>query len=77
MNMGAIVNTYGRLEALELAILAGADIAILGSLADLTPALDYLVARSESDPAFAAIIDNRAARVLAAKGQGALCAGAQ
>ncbi len=76
MNMGAIVNTYGRLEALELAILAGADIAILGSLADLTPALDHLVARAEADPNFASTIDNRAARVLTAKGQESLCAGA-
>jgi len=77
LNMGAIVDTYGRLEALELALQAGADIAILGSLADLTPSLDHLTARADSDPAFAAIIDNRAARVLAAKGQSTLCLGAQ
>lgn len=77
MNMGAIVNTYGRLEALELAILAGSDVVILGSLADLTPSLDYLVERVESDPGFAAIINNRAERVLAAKGQEAICVGAQ
>jgi len=44
LNMGAIVDTYGRLEALELALQAGADIAILGSLADLTPSLDHLTA---------------------------------
>ena len=77
MNMGAIVNTYGVLEAIELAILAGADIAILGSLADVTPTLDYLTMRAEEDIAFAQIIDNRAARVLAAKGEDSLCAGAQ
>lgn len=77
MNMGAIVNTYGRLEAIELALWAGADIAILGSLADLTPALDYLVERSEADANFAAVIDNRSARVLVSKGQESLCAGAQ
>ena len=77
INMGAILNTYGRLEALELAILAGADIVILGSLADLTPSLDYLVDRVEADPAFAAIVDNRVERVLTAKGQGAICVGAQ
>lgn len=77
INMGAIVNTYGRLEALELSILAGADIVILGSLADLTPSLNHLVERVEADPAFAAIIDNRAQRVLAAKGQELICSGAQ
>lgn len=77
MNMGAIVNEYGRLEALELAILAGSDIIILGSLADLTPSLDYLVGQVEADPGFAATIDNRATRVLAAKGQLGLCDGAQ
>lgn len=77
INMGAIVNSYGRLDALELAILAGSDIVILGSLADLTPALDHLVQRIEADPAFAAIIDNRAERILAAKGQETICVGAQ
>lgn len=77
MSMGAIVNGYGGLEALELAILAGADIAILGSLAELTPALDYLVQRMEEDPMFASNIDNRAARVLTLKGQEGICQGAQ
>ncbi len=77
MNMGAIINTYGLLDALEQAIVAGADIAILGSLADVTPALDYLVMRAQEDQNFASIVDNRAARVLAAKGQGGLCIGAQ
>lgn len=76
LNMGAIDQAYGRLEALELAILAGSDIAIVGSLADITPSLDYLVQRSGDDPALAAVIDNRAARILIAKGQGDLCAGA-
>lgn len=77
MNMGAIINTYGLLDALEQSIVAGADIAILGSLADVTPALDYLVMRAEEDPTFAAIVDNRAARILAAKGQDGICSGAQ
>jgi beta-N-acetylhexosaminidase len=77
MNMGAIINTYGLLDALEQAIVAGADIAILGSLADVTPALDHLVMRAQEDQNFATVIDNRAARVLAAKGQGGLCTGAQ
>jgi len=77
LNMGAIVDTYGRLDALELALVAGSDIAILGSLADLTPALDHLVMRAQQDPSFLAIVQNRAERVLAAKGQGSLCAGAQ
>lgn len=77
MNMGAIINTYGLLDALEQAIVAGADIAILGSLADVTPALDYLVMRADEDPLFAATVDNRAARILAAKGQDGICSGAQ
>lgn len=77
MNMGAIVNTYGRLEALELTLLAGTDIAILGSLADLTPALDYLEQRANEDPIFGAVIENRATRVLIAKGQSELCVGAR
>lgn len=77
MNMGAIVNTYGLLDAIEQAIVAGADIAILGSLADVTPTLDHLVMQAEQDQNFAAIIDNRAARILAAKGQDGLCRGAQ
>lgn len=77
MNMGAIVNTYGLLDATEQAIVAGADIAILGSLADVTPMLDYLVMRAQEDANLASTIDNRAARVLAAKGQEGLCLGAQ
>lgn len=77
INMGAIIDGYGRLDALELALRSGSDIVILGSLADLTPALDHLVMLAETDPGFAMIIDNRAARVVAAKGQDAYCAGAQ
>lgn len=77
LNMGAIVDTYGRLEALELALVAGTDLLILGSFTDLTPALDHLTMRAETDPAFAAIIDNRAQRVLASKDQSSLCLGAQ
>jgi len=75
LNMGAIVNAYG-LEALELAVLAGADVLILGSLSDVTPALDHLSAKVDSDPNFAAVVDNRAIRILASKGELALCAGA-
>lgn len=77
MNMGAIINTYGLLDALEQSIVAGADIAILGSLADVTPALNHLVMRADEDPLFAAIVDNRAARILATKGQDGICSGAQ
>ena len=76
INMGAIVNSYGRLDALELSLRAGTDVIILGSLADVTPALDHLVMLAESDPSFAVIVDNRAARVMAAKGQTNFCAGA-
>lgn len=77
MNMGAIVDGYGALEALELAFLAGADIAILGELADVGPALDYLIARAQADPGFAALLDSRIERVMAAKGQSTICVGAQ
>lgn len=77
MNMGAIVNTFGALEALEMAFVAGSDIAILGSLADVAPALDYLLARAEADIAFAALLDDRIDRVMEAKGQTNICVGAQ
>jgi len=77
INMGAIVDSYGRLDALELAIRAGSDIVILGSLADLTPALDHLVMLVEADGDFAMVVDNRVARVAAAKGQTNYCTGAQ
>lgn len=77
LNMGAIVNTYGALEALELAFVAGSDIAILGSLADLEPALDFLMERADADIAFAALLDNRIERVMEAKGQTGICVGAQ
>jgi len=77
INMGAIVNGYGTVDAVDLAIRAGSDIVILGSLADLTPSLDHLVALAEADAGFSMILDNRAARVMAAKGQESYCAGAQ
>lgn len=77
MNMGAIVNTYGALEAIELSILAGSDIVILGGLNDLEPALDHLVAAMVNDPVLASTIDNRALRVLTVKGEGQICAGAR
>jgi len=67
MGMGAIVNRFDRLDAIEMALQAGSDIAILGSLADLTPVLDHLEARVAADPEFAAIIDQHVMRVLAAK----------
>lgn len=77
ISMQAIVDGYGTLEALELSLRAGTDVIILGSLADLTPALDHLSLLAEADAGFGAIIDNRAARVLAAKGQSNFCTGAQ
>lgn len=77
MNMGAIVNTYGALDAIELSIRAGSDIVILGGINDLEPAIDHLVAAMVNDPVLASTIDNRALRVLTVKGQGAICAGAE
>jgi beta-N-acetylhexosaminidase len=77
MNMGAIVDSFGALDALERAFLAGADIAILGSLADVAPALDHLVARAALDPGLAGLLDERVARVMEAKGQTTICVGAQ
>jgi len=77
MNMGAIVNTYGALDAIELSIRAGSDIVILGGINDLEPALDHLVARMVNDPVLASTIDNRALRILTVKGEGQICAGAQ
>ena len=77
LNMGAIVDNYGALDALERSFLAGADIAILGSLAELGPALDHLVARAAADPGLAGLLDERVARVMEAKGQLTICVGAQ
>lgn len=77
LNMGAIADTYGPLDAIELSLRAGADVAIVGSLVDLGPTLDHFTALAESDPGFRTLIDNRAARVLAVKGDGDLCQGAQ
>lgn len=77
LNMGAIVDTYGPLEAIERSIIAGADIAILGSLADVSPALDYLIARAAEDANLAALIDNRAMRILISRGEGEICGGAR
>lgn len=77
MNMGAIVNTFGALEAIELSLRAGSDIVILGSLSDLAPALDHLERVMASDPDFASIIDRHVLRVLKAKGQQSFCSGAQ
>ncbi|MEM7094917.1 MAG: glycoside hydrolase family 3 N-terminal domain-containing protein [Actinomycetota bacterium] len=76
MNMGAIVERFGPLEALGLALEAGSDIVILGSLNDVAPALDYLVARADEDVAFAALLERNVWRVLEAKGQMEICAGA-
>lgn len=77
LNMGAIVDAYSTLDALELSFRAGSDIAIIGSLADVGPALDHLVSVAAADADFATLIDNRATRVLAAKGESELCLGAQ
>lgn len=77
MNMGAIVNTYGALDAIELSILAGTDIIILGGLNDLEPALDHLVAAMVNDPILESTINNRALRVLTVKGESQICAGAR
>ena len=75
MNMGAIVNEYGVVDALERSFRAGLDVAILGSLAEISPALDHLVSVADTDPAFAALIEDRATRVLVAKDQAEFCLG--
>ena len=77
LNMGAIVDNFGALDALERSFLAGADIAILGSLGEVGPALDHLVARAAVDPGLAGLLDERVARVMEAKGQMTICVGAQ
>lgn len=76
MNMGAIVNGYGLPHAIELALRAGTDIVILGSLGDVGASLDHLVATVMADEQFAALVDAKSLRVLAAKGQETLCLGA-
>ena len=77
MNMGAIVENYGFLDAIVRAFNAGADIAILGSLADVEPVLDHLAAAAAADPGLEALLELRAMRVLAAKGQAEICVGAR
>lgn len=77
LNMGAITNQFDRAEATERAIIAGADIAILGAFSDVGPVIDHLVARVEDDPALAALLESRVRRVLAAKGQLEICVGAR
>lgn len=73
LNMGAIVNTYGAVQAIELSLRAGVDIVILGGLADVTPALDHLETVTASDPAFADLVRSKAQRVLEAKSAGDPC----
>ena len=77
MNMGAIVENHGFLDAIVRAFNAGADIAILGSLADVEPVLDHLADEAAADPGFEALLELRAMRVLAAKGQAEICVGAR
>jgi beta-N-acetylhexosaminidase len=77
LNMGAIVDTYGVLDAVELSIRAGADIAIVGGIADVDATIDHLVMLAEADPVFSGLVDNRALRILVSKGLDDACSGAQ
>lgn len=67
LNMGAIQNNYGALESIEMSLRAGADIALLGSVNDVGPAIDFITSKMNEDATFDAIIRNRAARVLETK----------
>lgn len=77
INMGAILENFGTLDAVVRAFNAGADIVILGSLADVAPALDHLIVEAAADPGFEALLELRAVRVLEAKDQTDICVGAQ
>jgi len=77
LNMQAVTDNYGMLDAIERSILAGSDIVILGSLNDLEPAIDHLVSRAAADPGLAGLLGERVERVMAAKGQSDICSGAQ
>lgn len=77
LNMGAIVQNFGAVDAIERSLMAGADIAILGSLSDVGPAIDHLQARIAVDPPLAAALAERLDRVMAAKGQTEICVGAR
>lgn len=77
INMGAIIENFGTLDAVVRAFNAGADIVILGSLADVAPALDHLIVEAAADPGFEALLELRAVRVLEAKDQTDICVGAQ
>lgn len=75
INMGAIVNSYGTVQAAERSLRAGSDIVILGALSDVGPVLDHLTRVMQDDVEFADLVAQRALRVLATKDQSDLCDG--
>lgn len=74
MDMGAIVDNFGAAEAVERALLAGVDIAVMPvhiwdaeGIAQLEQLYGYLTARAEQNPEFAARLQQAAAHVVATK----------
>jgi len=72
-NMGAIAATRTNAQATTEAINAGADVAILSTVADVTPVIDELVNAMAAGNLSPARIDEAALRVLASKGQLDIC----
>jgi len=72
-NMGAIAASRTNAQATTEAINAGADLAILSSVADVSPVIDELVNAMAAGNLSPARIDEAALRVLASKGQLGIC----
>lgn len=67
LTMGAVAS-LGIVEATRLALVAGADVAIVSRVADVPPLIDGLVAAVDAGSLDGAVIDDSVARVFAAKG---------
>ena len=67
LNMNAIADRWGTGEAVRLALVAGADVAIVGSPAEVAPVLDHLESAVAGGTLTRAHIDDSVARVFEAK----------
>lgn len=76
LNMRAITDEFTTIDAVIASIRAGSDVAILGGINDVAPVLDQLISEAAADDAFAQRVEQSALRVLTAKGQDQICAGA-
>jgi beta-N-acetylhexosaminidase len=67
LTMGAVAS-LGAVETIRLALIAGADVAIVSRVADVPSLIDGLVAAVDAGRLDTAVIDDSVARVFAAKG---------